>query len=167
MESPGWVTAEVRFRSWRRPFDGAEKFNDPHAGSWQAVGMRFSRLHDAMAARVDRGEFPGIVWLLAREDDVEVDAIGATAFGGEVPMRRDTIFRIASMTKPIVAAATMILAEDDVIDLEEPVARRLPGAGRPAGPGPDRRPARRDGPAAAAGDDRGPADVPDGLRPDH
>jgi CubicO group peptidase (beta-lactamase class C family) len=106
--------------------DGAEKFNDPHAGSWQAVGMRFSRLHDAMAARVDRGEFPGIVWLLAREDDVEVDAIGATAFGGEVPMRRDTIFRIASMTKPIVAAATMILVEDDVIDLEEPVARLLP-----------------------------------------
>jgi CubicO group peptidase (beta-lactamase class C family) len=43
-----------------------------------------------------------------------------------VPMRRDTIFRIASLTKPIVAAATMILVEDDMIDLEEPVARVLP-----------------------------------------
>jgi CubicO group peptidase (beta-lactamase class C family) len=41
-------------------------------------------------------------------------------------MRRETIFRIASLTKPIVAAATMILVEDDLIDLEEPVTRLLP-----------------------------------------
>ena len=79
-----------------------------------------------MAARVDRGELPGVVMLIARDDDVEVDAIGVTAFGGDVPMRRETIFRIASLTKPIVAAATMILVEDDAIDLEEPVARLLP-----------------------------------------
>jgi CubicO group peptidase (beta-lactamase class C family) len=101
-------------------------FNEPPPGSWQSVGMRLSRLHDAMAARVDRGEFPGIVCLVARDDEVEVDAIGVTAFGGDAPMRRDTIFRIASLTKPIVAAATMILVEDDVIDLEEPVTRLLP-----------------------------------------
>ena len=43
-----------------------------------------------MAARVERGEFPGIVTLVARGDDVHVDAIGTTAFGGDVPMRRDT-----------------------------------------------------------------------------
>jgi CubicO group peptidase (beta-lactamase class C family) len=88
--------------------------------------MPSSRLHDALAARVDRGEFPGVVTLVARDDDVEVDAIGVTAFGGDVPMRRDTVFRIASLTKPIVAAATMILVEDDVIELEEPVTRLLP-----------------------------------------
>ena len=79
-----------------------------------------------MAARVERGEFPGIVTLIARDDDVRVDAIGVTEFGGDVPMRRDTVFRIASLTKPIVAAATMVLVEDDVIDLEEPVIRLLP-----------------------------------------
>jgi CubicO group peptidase (beta-lactamase class C family) len=83
-------------------------------------------LHDAMAARVGRGEFPGIVTLVARGDDVRVDAIGVTEFGGDVPMRRDTIFRIASLTKPVMAAATMALVEDDVIDLEEPVAKLLP-----------------------------------------
>jgi CubicO group peptidase (beta-lactamase class C family) len=79
-----------------------------------------------MSARVDRGELPGMVMLVARDDDVKVDAVGVTAFGGNVPMRRDTIFRVASLTKPIVAAATMILVEDDVIDLEEPVTRLLP-----------------------------------------
>jgi CubicO group peptidase (beta-lactamase class C family) len=41
-------------------------------------------------------------------------------------MRRDTIFRIASLTEPVVAAATMVLVEDDVIDLEEPVQKLLP-----------------------------------------
>ncbi|MEV6596975.1 serine hydrolase domain-containing protein [Actinoplanes sp. NPDC051346] len=83
-------------------------------------------LHEAMAARVERGEFPGIVTLVARGDQVRVDAIGTTAFGGDVPMRRDTIFRIASLTKPVLAAAAMILVEDDVLDLEEPVHRLLP-----------------------------------------
>jgi CubicO group peptidase (beta-lactamase class C family) len=88
--------------------------------------MPSSAARDAMAARVDRGELPGIVLLVARDDDVRVDALGTAAFGGDVPMRRDTIFRIASLTKPIVAAAAMILVEDDVIDLEEPVTRVLP-----------------------------------------
>src|SRR4051794_16733662 len=83
--------------------------------------MVSTALHDAMAGRIERGEFPGIVTLVARGDEVRVDAMGTTAFGGAVPMRRDTIFRIASLTKPVVAAATMILVEDDVIDLEEPV----------------------------------------------
>ncbi|HEV8175180.1 MAG TPA: serine hydrolase domain-containing protein, partial [Actinoplanes sp.] len=88
--------------------------------------MTGTRLHEAMAVRVERGEFPGIVTLVARGDDVHVDTIGVTEFGGDVPMRRDTVFRIASLTKPIMAAATMILVEDDVIDLEEPVAQLLP-----------------------------------------
>lgn len=79
-----------------------------------------------MAARVGRGEFPGIVTLVARGDDVRVDVIGVTRFDGDEPMRRDTPFRIASMTKPVLAAATMALAGDDVLDLEEPVQRLLP-----------------------------------------
>ncbi|GAA0540438.1 serine hydrolase [Paractinoplanes ferrugineus] len=83
-------------------------------------------LSDAIAARVERGEFPGVVVLVARADEVAVHAVGVTRFGGDVPMRRDTPFRIASMTKPVLAAVTMMLAEDDVLDLEEPVAKLLP-----------------------------------------
>lgn len=84
-------------------------------------------LHEAMAARVANGELPGIVTLLARgRDDAEVDAIGVLAFGSDEPMRRDTIFRIASMTKPILATATMMLVEDGKLKLDEPVDRLLP-----------------------------------------
>jgi CubicO group peptidase (beta-lactamase class C family) len=84
------------------------------------------RLHDAMAARVANGELPGIVTLVARGADVHVDAIGTMAFGSNEPMRRDTIFRITSMTKPILALATMILVEDGALALDEPVDRLLP-----------------------------------------
>ncbi|MGK5678978.1 serine hydrolase domain-containing protein [Actinoplanes sp. URMC 104] len=85
-----------------------------------------SQLSQALAARVERGEFPGLVALVARGDDVRVETVGVTRFGGDVPMRRDTPFRITSMTKPVMAAATLMLAEDDVLDLEQPVAHFLP-----------------------------------------
>ncbi|WP_127497669.1 serine hydrolase domain-containing protein [Actinoplanes solisilvae] len=85
-----------------------------------------SQLWQAMTARVERGDFPGLVGVVARGDDEVVHAVGVTAFGGDVPMRRDTPFRITSMTKPVLAAVTLMLAEDDVLDLEEPVATFLP-----------------------------------------
>jgi CubicO group peptidase (beta-lactamase class C family) len=88
--------------------------------------MPTEELRAAMTALVDKGELPGIVTLVARDDDVTVEEIGVTAFGGDVPMRRDTPFRITSMTKPIVAAAALMLAEDGLFDLEEPVQRLLP-----------------------------------------
>src|SRR5437879_6330200 len=83
-------------------------------------------LRRGMAARVGKGEEPGIVTLVARDDDVHVDTIGTMAFDGDRPMRRDTIFRVSSLTKPILAAATMQLVEDGALTLEEPVDRLLP-----------------------------------------
>src|SRR5260221_8725956 len=67
------------------------------------------RLHAAMLARVERKELPGMVLLVAQNDEVHVDAIGVKAFDSSEPMRRDTVFRIASMTKPVLAAATTML----------------------------------------------------------
>jgi CubicO group peptidase (beta-lactamase class C family) len=84
------------------------------------------RLHQAMAARVAKGELPGMVILVAQGDEVHVDTIGGTAFGNDDPMQRGTIFRIASMTKPILATATMMLVEDGRLALAEPVDRLLP-----------------------------------------
>ena len=84
------------------------------------------QLHAAMAARVERGELPGLVTLVAQGDDVRVDAIGMRAFGSSEPMQRDTLFRIASMTKPILAVATLMLVEDGKIRLDDPVDRWLP-----------------------------------------
>jgi CubicO group peptidase (beta-lactamase class C family) len=84
------------------------------------------RLHRAMAARIAKGEMPGAVTLLARGDAVHADAIGTMAFEDDEPMRRDAIFRIASLTKPIVATAAMMLVEDGALGLDEPIDRLLP-----------------------------------------
>src|SRR5712691_10440911 len=87
---------------------------------------RLGRMHDVMAGSIERGELPGLVTLVSRRGEVHVDAIGMKAAGGSDPMRRDTIFRIASMTKPVTAAATMILVEECKLRLDEPVDRLLP-----------------------------------------
>jgi CubicO group peptidase (beta-lactamase class C family) len=87
---------------------------------------RLGRMHDVMADYVERGEAPGIVTLVSRRGEVHVDVIGTQAFKDPDPMRRDTIFRISSMTKPITAAATMILVEECQLRLDEPVDRWLP-----------------------------------------
>ena len=87
---------------------------------------RLGRMHDVMAGYVERGEGPGIVTLVSRRGEVHVDAIGMKAVGGGDPIRRDTIFRVSSMTKPITAAATMILVEECKVRLDEPVDRLLP-----------------------------------------
>ena len=88
--------------------------------------VRLGRMHDIMAGYVERGEVPGIVTLVSRRCEVHVDAIGMKAVGGLDPMRRDTIFRISSMTKPITAVATMILVEECKVRLDESVDRLLP-----------------------------------------
>jgi CubicO group peptidase (beta-lactamase class C family) len=87
---------------------------------------RLGRMHDVMFAHVARGQVPGLVTLISRRGETHVDAIGMTAAGGRDPMRRDTIFRIASMTKPVTAAAAMILVEEGKLRLDEPVDRWLP-----------------------------------------
>src|SRR5260370_7700124 len=88
--------------------------------------VRLGRMHDVMAGYVERGDVPGLVTLVSRRGEVHVDAIGTRAIADPAPMRRDTIFRISSMTKPITAAATMILVEECKVRLDEPVDRWLP-----------------------------------------
>ncbi len=86
----------------------------------------FPRLHELMEARVAPSKLPGAVWLVAHGEDVAVDAVGVSAVGGTTPMRRDTIFRIASMTKPVTAAAVMMLVEEGKLALDAPAERWLP-----------------------------------------
>ncbi|NMO13687.1 beta-lactamase family protein [Pyxidicoccus fallax] len=110
--------------------------------------VRLGRMHDVMARYVERGEFPGLVTLVSRRGEVHVDALGTQAMGG-APMRRDTLFRITSMTKPITAVAAMILVEECRLRLDEPVERLLPELAdrkvlkRLDGPLDDTEPARR------------------------
>ncbi|MBV9168495.1 MAG: beta-lactamase family protein [Chloroflexi bacterium] len=84
------------------------------------------RLHAAMAERVAAHTLPGAVVLVGTLEDAHVEVFGTTAFESEVPMRRETPFRIASLTKPVLAVATLMLAEEGVLGLEDPVNRWLP-----------------------------------------
>ncbi|SRR5260221_7218757 len=86
---------------------------------------RLGRLHDVMAGHVAGGDIPGLVTLMCRGGEVHVDVIGNMAIGG-APMQRDTIFRISSMTKPVTAAAAMMLVEECKLRLDDPVDPWLP-----------------------------------------
>jgi CubicO group peptidase (beta-lactamase class C family) len=87
---------------------------------------RLARLHEIMGRHVDAGEAPGLVSVISRRGEVHLDVIGATAVDPGDPMGPDAIFRISSMTKPITAVATLILLEECVLRLDEPVERFLP-----------------------------------------
>jgi CubicO group peptidase (beta-lactamase class C family) len=87
---------------------------------------RLARMRAVLSAYVDRGDVPGLVALVARRGEVHVEAIGVQDLASGPPMRRDTIFRIASMTKPVTAVATMILVEEACVALDDPVERWLP-----------------------------------------
>jgi CubicO group peptidase (beta-lactamase class C family) len=87
---------------------------------------RLARLHDVMGAHVARGEAPGLVSVVSRRGEAHVDAIGTSAVDGGTPVHPESIFRISSMTKPITAVATLILLEECVLRLDEPVERLLP-----------------------------------------
>jgi CubicO group peptidase (beta-lactamase class C family) len=83
------------------------------------------RLRAAAAKHVGDTRVPGLVALVARGDEVHVEALGTLAVGGS-PVARDSIFRIASTSKPITAAATLALVGEGLIGLDEPVDRLLP-----------------------------------------
>lgn len=86
-----------------------------------------AELDAAMSKVVADGKVPGITWLLARDDEVAFGVSGTFEAGGTgAPMARDTIFRIASMTKPVTATAVMMLVEEGRIDLEAPIETYLP-----------------------------------------
>ena len=90
-----------------------------------------SELRDLLQAHVSNGSVPGVVALVARGGQADVAAVGSADVDGTSAMARDSIFRIASITKPIIAAATMMLVEDGQIALEDPVGRWLPELASP------------------------------------
>ncbi|GAA4120104.1 serine hydrolase domain-containing protein [Aminobacter aganoensis] len=87
---------------------------------------RLERMRKVMAGHVERGALPGLVWAVSRVGETHVEAIGALALNGSMPMRRDSIFRIASLTKPVTAVAAMILVEESRLRLDDPVDKWLP-----------------------------------------
>ncbi|WP_460065425.1 serine hydrolase domain-containing protein [Streptomyces sp. YKOK-I1] len=90
-----------------------------------------STLHSTLRRYVDDGTVPGAVGLVARGEEVEVVAVGSVDADGSAPMVRDSLFRIASITKPLTAAALLMLVDEGVVGLDAPVAEWLPELARP------------------------------------
>ena len=89
-------------------------------------GARLARLQATLRRHVDGGRVPGLVALVHQCGREHVEAIGTMAFDSDVPMRRDTIFRLASTTKPITAVAAMTLVEECKLRLDDPTDEWLP-----------------------------------------
>jgi CubicO group peptidase (beta-lactamase class C family) len=83
-------------------------------------------LHEVITGHLERGDMPGAITLVARHGRAHIDVIGTRTFGDAEPLRRDDIFRITSMTKPITAAAVMTLVDDGTLHLEAPIDELLP-----------------------------------------
>ncbi|MFB0629133.1 serine hydrolase domain-containing protein [Streptomyces sp. AB3(2024)] len=111
------------------------------------AGLR--RLSEVLLRHVESGRIPGLVALVSRGEETHVEAIGTMRHEGGLPMRRDTIFRMASTTKPVASAAAMALLDECRIRLDDPVDRWLPELAdrqvlrRADGPLEDTVPARR------------------------
>ena len=102
----------------------------PKAQSPEEVGFiatRLKRLSDRINEGVQKGELPGAVVLIARNGKIVMfDAFGFRDREAKAPMTTDAIFRIASMTKPIVSVAAMILVEEGKLSLADRVSKYIP-----------------------------------------
>ncbi|MFJ9786492.1 serine hydrolase domain-containing protein [Amycolatopsis sp. NPDC101161] len=83
-------------------------------------------LRETLQRHVDAGALPGAVAVVDRGGDREVVAVGAADVEGSRPMTADSLFRIASITKPITAAAVLTLVDDGTLAFADPIARWLP-----------------------------------------
>ena len=96
----------------------------------ESVGMsgeRLARLGEGMKSLVEQGRLAGAVTLVARHGKIiEFDAVGKRNIAAALPMQKDTIFRIYSMSKPITGVAMMMLFEEGKWQLDDPVAKYIP-----------------------------------------
>ena len=96
----------------------------------ESVGFdpeRLDRLEGAMQAEIDAGHYAGISVMIARHGKlVKFGTYGYQSLETGAPLREDAIFRIASMTKPIIAVAMMLLYEEGKWQLDDPVTKFIP-----------------------------------------
>lgn len=93
-------------------------------------GSGLRNFSEVASRHVGPGRIPGLVALVARRDQVHVEALGTLSVGGP-PVARDSLFRIASTSKPVTAAAVMALVDEGFLGLDQPVADWLPELGAP------------------------------------
>lgn len=90
---------------------------------------RLDKMRRVLCGHIERKDMPGLVALVSRHDDVYLETLGMLAFDSTARMKRDTIFRIASITKLITAVAAMILVEECKLRLDDSIEPWLPELG--------------------------------------
>ncbi len=89
--------------------------------------IRLQRMSDAFKREIDKGTVPGVTMMVARRGQIGwFEALGKQSPAASTPMAQNTIFRIFSMTKPIVSIGIMMLLEDGHLLLSDPVAKFIP-----------------------------------------
>ena len=88
--------------------------------------QRLQQLRDVVASHVERGGVGGVAWVVARDGQVETGVVGTLTRGEPAAVGRDSLFRISSMTKPIVSVAALLLVEECRLRLDDPVDELLP-----------------------------------------
>ena len=103
-------------------------YGDQGTGGLNAEALE--QIPVALQGVVDAGDLSGFVTLVWRKGEVaQVNTLGYRDVAGQVPMTRDTLFRIASMTKPVTSIAALMLLEEGKLKLEDPVSRWIPELG--------------------------------------
>ena len=88
---------------------------------------RLQRMSDAFKRDIDKGTIPGVTMMVARRGQIGwFDALGKQSPAAAAPMAHDSLFRVFSMTKPIVSVGIMMLLEDGEFLLNDPVAKYIP-----------------------------------------
>ena len=100
-------------------------YGDEQAGGFSAE--RLAQIPAALQGVVDTGDLSGFVTLIWRKGEVaQVSTLGHRDVEAKAPMTRDTLFRIASMTKPVTSVAALMLLEEGKLRLEDPLTRWMP-----------------------------------------
>ncbi|RZO18174.1 MAG: class A beta-lactamase-related serine hydrolase [Verrucomicrobiaceae bacterium] len=110
-------------------------------------GNGLSRIDQVIQKYIDEKQLAGAVTIVARRGKVvQFKPYGMRDIATQSPMRKDTIFRIYSMTKAVVSVAAMILVEEGDLELDEPASKYVPALGRMKfkGKDPDREMSLRD-----------------------
>lgn len=106
------------------PALGAEA---PPAVTPESVGLSSERLRTVMQQYMDEGRIAGVVTYVARNGRVaHLEAFGKADIEAGLPMKKDTIFRIASQTKAFTSVAVMMLVEEGKIGLADPLSKYIP-----------------------------------------
>ena len=114
-------------RAFHIGLTGAAAWAAMSGGGFAADGPNSpSALNSALDRHVASGSVPGLVALVAKGDKVHVHVAGMQSLETRAPMQRDTIFAVASIGKPITAVSVLILVEEGVLGLDDPVDKWLP-----------------------------------------